>query len=88
MSGPFVTGTGSHADRFHILSYLGEDWCKGAPRSPDEMVSGYTRHVVENGGVITWDVPILESGLIPETFMGQLGAIGEGLAARRFTYDK
>ena len=29
------------------------------------------------GGVVTWDVPILESGLIPEPFLRQLAAVGE-----------
>ena len=26
--GPFVAGPGGHADRYHILSYLREFWCK------------------------------------------------------------
>ena len=56
--------------------YLGEFWCKGQPRFPDEMVCGYTRHVVSKGGVVTWDVPIQEDGLIPDAFIRQLSAIG------------
>ena len=61
--------------RYHVLSYLGESWCKGAPRFPDELVAGYTRHVIGKGGVITWDVPILKEGRIPDPFLHQLEAI-------------
>jgi len=77
--GPFVTGPSGHADRYHVLSYLGERWCGQAPRFPDDLVCGYTHHVTGKGGVMTWDVPILKSGLIPEPFVRQLGAIGSRL---------
>lgn len=74
--GAWIENNG-HRARYHILSYLGEDWCKGAPRFPDELVVGYTKHVIGRGGVMTWDVPILRSGLIPTTFINQLAAIGK-----------
>ena len=61
--------------QFHILSFLGESWCRGGPRFCDELVAGYTRHVIEHGGVITWDVPIAENGLIPDPFVEQLGCL-------------
>jgi len=64
-----------HKARYHVLSYLGEFWCKGNPRFPDELVVGYTKHVTSKGGVITWDVPIERSGLIPTAFAEQLAAI-------------
>jgi len=63
--------------RYHILSYLGESWCKGAPRFPDELVATYTKYMTGKGGVITWDVPIQKSGLIPDPFVQQLARIGE-----------
>jgi hypothetical protein len=73
--GPWVERNG-HRARYHILSYLGTNWCQGnAPRFPDEFVVGYTRHVNEKGGVVTWDVPIQQSGLIPEPFLNQLAAL-------------
>jgi len=75
--GPFVAGPSGHADRYHVLSYLGAYWCRGAPRFPEDLVCGYTQHVTGKGGVMTWDVPILKSGLIPEPFVRQLGTIGE-----------
>ncbi len=70
--GPFVTGPSGHADRYHTLSYLGENWGKGEPRFPDELVRGYAKHVISQGGVVTWDVPILQNGLLPEVFVNQL----------------
>jgi len=66
-----------HKARYHILSYLGDWWCKGEPRFPDALVAGYTEHITSKGGVITWDVPILKTGLIPETFINQLRSIGQ-----------
>jgi hypothetical protein len=74
--GPWVERKG-HRARYHILSYLGEDWCKGAPRFPDALVAGYTRHIMSRKGVVTWDVPILRNGLIPAAFLGQLRQIGK-----------
>ena len=77
--GPFVESPTGHRARYHILSYLGQSWCAGEPRLPDELVVGYTKHVVSNRGVITWDVPNEPSGLIPRAYVKQLEAIGEGL---------
>jgi len=68
-----------HKARCHVLSYLGETWCKGNPRFPDELVIGYTKYVTNKGGVITWDVPIERSGLIPQAYVNQLKAIHTSL---------
>ena len=78
---PTCPGRWVDGAQYQILSYLGESWCKGdAPRFPDELVIGYTRHLNEHEGVVTWDVPIKPSGLIPGPFAAQLRALGEGLA--------
>jgi hypothetical protein len=66
--------------QYHVLSFLGENWCKGAPRFPDEFVIGYTRHVNTRGGVVTWDAPIEQSGLIPAPFVRQLRALAKQIA--------
>lgn len=58
--------------QFHTLTFLGHAWCQGPPRFPNDLVAGYTRHVNDHGGVITWDVPHTETGLIPEAFLDQL----------------
>ena len=76
--GPRVERNG-HKARYHVLSYLGEDWCKGAPRFTDQEVLDFTKHVTSNGGVITWDVPIDHSGLLPTAFIEQLAAISRSL---------
>ena len=66
-----------HSARYHILSYLGKFWCQGEPRFPAELAAGYSRYIISKGGVITWDVPILQNGLIPQAFVEQLRQIGE-----------
>jgi alpha-L-fucosidase len=58
--------------QYHVLCYLGQFWGRGAPRFPDELVRGYTRHVIECGGAVTWDVPVSDEGSIPEAFLRQL----------------
>ncbi len=70
-TGAWVEKNG-HQARYHILSYLGETWGQGKPRFPDELVVGYSKHVISKGGVVTWDVPIERSGLIPQVFIEQL----------------
>jgi len=76
--GPWVERNG-HRARYHVLSYLGSSWCQGEPRFPDEFVLGYTRYVTGKGGVVTWDVPIQTSGLIPQPFIDQLGVLGNAI---------
>jgi hypothetical protein len=64
--------------QFHILTFLGTSWCRGdRPQWPDEKVVGYAKEIAQKGGVVTFDVPIQTSGLIPEPFVGQLRAIGK-----------
>lgn len=62
--------------QMHILSYLGDWWGSGLPRFPDAFVKGYTQHVNDLGGMVTWDVPIMHDGEIPTTFRRQLAALG------------
>lgn len=79
---PFVERNG-HRAQFHILSYLGSSWCAGEkPAFSDEYAAAYTRHVAERQGVVTWDVPIQKSGLIPQPFVDQLRAIGKSFGPR------
>jgi len=67
--------------QYHILSFLGSMWCAGPPRFPIELVIGYTRFITENGGVVTWDVPIEPGGRIPQPFMDQLAALSRAMRA-------
>lgn len=69
---PEYSGPGT---QYHVLSYLGSQWGGGEPRFHDEFVTGYTRDVVSKGGVVTWDVPIGESGSIPSVFVEQMALL-------------
>ena len=69
--------------QFHILSFLGKSWCKGdQPQLADEQIIACTRQIADKGGVVTYDVPIQKSGLIPQPFVGQLRAIGAAMAGK------
>lgn len=63
--------------QYHILTMLGDDWGEGQPRFSDEFVIGYTKYINEMKGVITWDIPIMENGLIPQEFINQLGVLSK-----------
>jgi hypothetical protein len=63
----------------HVLSYLGRRWGMGEPRLSTQQAVRYSRDRTRKGGVLTWDVPIQSSGLIPEPFMDQLAAVGKAL---------
>ncbi len=69
---PVCPGRWNNGAQYHILSYLGNRWGGGEPRFPNEFVLGYTKHVNSKGGVVTWDVPITDDGLIPQAFLNQL----------------
>jgi hypothetical protein len=48
----------------HILSFaahalsLGRWWGASPPQFPTELVVGYTKYIMQQGGVVTWDVPV------------------------------
>jgi hypothetical protein len=65
--------------QFHILSYLGPTWCATPPRFKNEQIVGFTKAIVDKGGVVTWDTPISIDGVIPEPFLEQLRALGKAI---------
>ncbi len=65
--------------QIHMLSYLGRTWGMGDPRFTTDEVIGYTRKIRENGGAVTWDVPIGLNGHIAQPFLDQLTALGKAL---------
>jgi len=77
---PACPGRWVDGAQYHILSYLGARWGGGDPRFVDEFVIDYTRNVNARGGVVTWDVPITEGGLIPQPFVDQLSALKNALS--------
>jgi len=68
-------GRWSDGAQFHMLSYLGPSWAQSPPRFTAEQVVSFTRAVTDNGGVVTWDVPVNARGEIPEAFLEQLQAV-------------
>lgn len=74
------TGRWVDGDQWHMLSYLGLWWYfADKPRFADEQVIDISRDIVQEGGVVTWDVTITPDGRIPEAFANQLKAIGKAL---------
>jgi F5/8 type C domain len=65
--------------QYHLLSYLGSTWGTGPKRFSDHEVIRITQNVNKCGGVITWDVPILSNGHIPQKYIDQLIALKHGL---------
>jgi hypothetical protein len=60
----------------HMLSYLGSTWGRGEPRFTAEQAVGYTKKVRDQGGVVTWDVPVELNGTMSAAFVEQLTAVG------------
>jgi hypothetical protein len=61
----------------HFLSYLGQTWGGGKPRSTAEQVVNYTKHFWSYGAAVTWDVPIELNGTISQPFIDQLTEVGK-----------
>ena len=68
--------------QFQILTFLGTTWCRGErPQWPDDKIIALTQQLAAKGGVVTFDVPIQKSGLIPQPFIDQLRAVGTAMSA-------
>ena len=67
--------------QFHMLSYLGPNWCQKPPRFKPEQVATITRRITDKQGTVTWDLPPAGiNGRIPDDFLPQLRAIKEAIA--------
>jgi hypothetical protein len=65
--------------QFQMLSFLGPQWAGSPPRYSDEQVIAITRRILTDGGIVTWEVPISTTGVIPAEFVAQLNALGASL---------
>jgi hypothetical protein len=63
----------------HMLSFLGTQWGRGTPRFTTDQVVGFSKTVIDAGGVVTWDTPIQRNGTFAQPFVDQLTAIGKAL---------
>ena len=61
--------------QWHVLTYAGEFWGRGEPRFPPAFIAGYTEHIDQQGGAITWDVPVENDGSIAEPFVEAFRAL-------------
>lgn len=68
--------------QIHILSYLGQSWGQGNPRFKEEQIIEWSKNINKVGGAVTWDVPPMLNGNIPESFMKQLVKLGEALKTK------
>ena len=77
-----VQSTGRWIDgvQFHMLTYLGPTWAQSPPRFSAPQVIAITRRMVEQDGVVTWDVPIMPNGAIPQNAIDALSSLQHELA--------
>lgn len=68
----FNTSEMMKGKRTFFLTFSGQWWGWGNPRFPDELIIGYTKHIIRHGGLMTWDVPINSKGKIPEANFQQM----------------
>ena len=75
------TGPPGYMDgaKVHFLSFLGTRWGMGTPRFSTEQAVTYTRNIVREGGLMTWDTPVQKNGMISQPFLDQLKAIGQAV---------
>ena len=69
--------------QLHVLTIMGEWWGKGPVRFPDELTIGYTKFINSRGGVVSWDAPLTQRGLIDEAFWPQVKALGQAIHSQR-----
>lgn len=48
---------------FDFLSFPGNWWFTGEPGFSDELVIGWTKHIISNSGAVTWDLPLSDEGI-------------------------
>lgn len=63
--------------RVHLLSFLGEYWGRGERKLPADLALAYTRFVVGQGALMTWDIPILPEGNIPSDIRQVLNMLAD-----------
>jgi hypothetical protein len=75
----FWVGPDYLGDQLHFLTFLGSYWGTGDPRFPDDFVIGWTKHTNNYSGTITWDVPLDDSGIIPQEHFRQMIALSKNI---------
>ena len=65
--------------QIHVLTFMGDKWGFGPPRLSADQAVEYSRKMADAGGVITWDVPLQNTGLIAGPYLDRLAAIGHAM---------
>ena len=73
----FWVGPNYSGDQLHFLTFLGSFWGTGDPRFPDDLVIGWNKHTNNYGGTVSWDVPLSDSGIIPEKHFRQMTVLSK-----------
>lgn len=55
--------------QYHVLTYMGENWGRGKPRFKADFVKSWTRLIMADKGVVSWDIPFTEQGIITPDYM-------------------
>ena len=63
LNGPLIGGM-----QYHVLSYAGKTWGKLPLRGDARFYAAATRNIVDNGGVMTWDLPFTPDGIADKVF--------------------
>ncbi len=69
--------------QFHILTFLGKYWGQGPIRFSPAQAAAHTRAITDYGGVVTWDVPLTERGLIVPEALPALREVGQAVDRTR-----
>lgn len=75
----FYRGPNILGDQLHFLNFLGTWWHTGEPRFSNELVIGWTKHIIKNKGAVTWDLPIGSDGTIQEAYFKQVKALSKAV---------
>ena len=78
----YYQGPNINGDQLHFLTFLGSFWGWGEPRFPEAYVVGWTQHVNDHGGVVTWDLRLQDDGIIPDSFYKQITALSEAVIGK------
>lgn len=64
-------------NQLHFLTFTGTSWGTGNPRFPDNLLIGWVKHTNNYRGTISLDVPLTDSGIIPEKHFRQMTVLSK-----------
>ena len=63
--------------QYHLLTFLGQQWGRGAPSLPEGLFIEYTKYLISKNGVLSWDIPPAIDGHIQRDFFPMMKALGK-----------